>query len=209
MSPFHSPSELRDLSTLTHWVFGYVLLLATILAALQVTGVVKSRRFAYAWPALVVAAGGIVVPYLLVHHGLDNVGRTWRYMRADPQQTQHLVMGVLLIAAGVTEVIRTARSSAPRWVDFGWPVVLVVIGYMFLVHPQHGMPEAMRAAARFHRVLGTSLVFAGLLRGFGVFRESMRLVTAAWLVPLLVASLLLVTYREPPGAYEAHTTETS
>ena len=75
---------------------------------------------------------------------------------------------------------------------------------MFLFHAQHGTSEAAARAVQQHRVLGTTLILAGLLN-FVEISNGARFVAILWPIVLLVAAAQLLLYREPEGAYEGGT----
>jgi low temperature requirement protein LtrA len=82
-----------------------------------------------------------------------------------------------------------------------WPAVLLLIGILFLTHPQHGTGEAVAKAVRQHRILGITAIIAGLLRVAGVVSGS-TISAILWSLALLVSAAQLILYREPEGAFE-------
>lgn len=92
------------------------------------------------------------------------------------------------------------RSSIPLLV-YAWPAALILTGWLFLFHAQHGMSEAATRAVRQHRVLGVTIVAAGLLRLIEVISAG-GFAAILWPIVLLIAAAQLLLYREPEGAYE-------
>lgn len=86
---------------------------------------------------------------------------------------------------------------------WAWPVTTIIVGILFLVHTQHGTSEAVAGATAVHRALGTVLILAGVLRAVSSIKQTSR---TAWELAagaaLLAAAVLLIVYREPPGAYK-------
>ncbi len=203
MVSLHNAEELRQLSTYAHWVIGYIFLAVFIFALLESLGVLKSEKSRYIWPAFASLAGIFLVPYLLLHHGLDKVGATLQVFRNDAQQMQHLIMGILILIASGIELLHRANKLPAKAFGLAFPIALVIIGLMFLFHPQHGSHEAMMQSMRYHTWLGSVIILTGLLRGTevlaGVKQPWLRY---AWLVPLLITSMMLITYSEPEGAYQ-------
>ncbi len=59
-------------------------------------------------------------------------------------------------------------------------------------------------AIMIHQYLGTTLIFAGIIKALLVFDGGKRRwLYYLWIVLLLITSGLLVSYREPQGAYES------
>ena len=106
-------------------------------------------------------------------------------------------MAAAIAVAGAAESL---RESGPAWA-YVWPAALILIGVMFLVHEQHGTSEAAAKAGWLHRLLGITLIVAGLLKGGEVITGA-RLLAMLWPFALLAAAGQLLIYREPAGAYE-------
>lgn len=78
-----------------------------------------------------------------------------------------------------------------------------MIGVLFLLHPQHGTGEAVQMATRIHNWLGIACIASGAVRGLMIRAPRRhRWARVAWPLLLLSAAVLLLFYREPPGAYE-------
>ncbi len=197
----HKADEMRRFSNLGHWAEGALLALVGLIGMLDWLGILTGA-WRYAWPVLLLAAG-LFLPVVIFGHGHETYepigGRAavWN----DPQQRQHLLMGVLLLLAGAAEVGGLAFGF--RWLQYGWPIALVVIGILFGVHTQQGSSEALAASIRYHRFLGGILAAAGLARASVVLTGNFGGVLGlGWIVLAILAALLLLLYREPAGAYE-------
>ena len=84
----------------------------------------------------------------------------------------------------------------------------MLIGGLFFFHAQHGTSEASVKALRQHRVLGITLIVAGLLRLIEI-SSGAELAGILWPLALLIALIAaaqLLLYREPEGAYEGELT---
>ena len=197
----HSPEEFRYLSSMGHWIAGYIFLGISIIAFLQALGLFKSKQ--YLWPLLVVIAGAIFIPYSILHHGFEKLDLVFKVIQLDPQQRQHIIMFILLFVAGVVEFLLSLKKIQGKLWQFVWPAVIIIIGLMFLFHPQHGTAEAMAYSLPYHRILGTALLLTGLAKAAEViWLQRYRLLAFVWVVFLLVSSLLLLTYNEPEGVYQ-------
>ena len=185
-------------SNFVHIVVGTLLAVVAALAALEVFGVVAGGG-RYVWPGLLVATG-LFVPLFIMWAAREHRVPLARVL-ADPQQRQHFTLSGWMLLGGTAEALRLAGVLA--WVlGFVWPIVVALIGYGFLSHAQHGTSEAMAKAVRAHRVLGGTLILAGLARGIevvsGIHKGTVGL---GWVVLLLAAALQFMIYREPEGAY--------
>jgi len=189
----HSPQERRLLSNVGHRVEGGVLAVSAALALLD------ARRPDLGWPgrwsprmgvaAGVVLGGGILAGTL--HHGGPRA-----YLRHERQDLEHVKMAAVITAGGLVE----ARAPAGAGL-LGGAGALAAIGAMFLAHEQHGTGEALERSMAAHRRLGRSLVAAAAAKAAHALRipGPWRL---TWPLAVLGVAALLLTYREPEGAYE-------
>lgn len=185
----HSSEEMRRLSNLGHVVEGFVLGGVGVLAlASNLTDWATQ-----AWPILILVAGLLLLTLIYPSHPLEDWLAIWR----DRQQRQHTLMATALALAGAAEWLRGIGSA---WA-YVWPGALVFIGALFLIHPQHGTGAGMLRAVWQHRVLGLMAIAAGLLRT-GEIVTRFGLFGFLWPLVLLAASVQLIMYREPEGAYE-------
>lgn len=197
----HTPEEFRYFSSLGHWIAGYIFLGVTIIAFLQALGFLRTRM--YLWPAIVVIASIFTIPYFLLHHGIDQLGRVWQVITLDPQQKQHFIMFNLIFIAGIGELLVSLKKVKGKFWQFIWPGVLVTIGYLFLTHPQHGTAQAQAYTIPFHTTLGIVLMLTGVLKAAETFwSQRHKLITYGWIIFLFIASVMLITYNEPEGAYQ-------
>jgi len=187
----HTPDELRRASDLAHRVEGILLLAVAVLAiAGNVFGIAWAST---AWPVLVLTAGLLLLIAIYPRHPVGD----WPLIWHDPQQRQHTLIALAMVVAGIAELLRPGQAGL-GWV---WPGALLLAGVLFITHAQHGTGEAVRKAVRRHRILGATLILAGLMAA-AVWASNPAL-AALWPVVLLVAALQLLLYREPEGAYEA------
>lgn len=197
----HTPEEFRYLSSLGHWIAGYIFLGVVIVALLQALGFLKDKP--YLWPALVIGAGVVLIPYNMLHHGWNELPLVWKVIELDPQQRQHFIMFNLLFIAGAIELLLSLKKIKGKFWQFVWPGVLLIIGYLFLTHPQHGTAEAQAYAVPFHTTLGTVLVITGVLKAAEVvWPQKYKWITYGWILFLFITSVMLITYNEPEGAYQ-------
>lgn len=197
----HSPEEFRYLSSLGHWIIGYIFIGVCLIAFLQILGILKSRP--YIWPLLVVVSGLVFIPFNLLHHSLKQLPLVWKVIELGPQQRQHFIMFNLIFVGGIVELLLSLKKFRENVWRFVWPAVLVVIGLMFLFHPQHGSAGALAYSIPYHHTLGTVLVLSGFLRTLEIiWPKKHKIFVFGWIAFLFVASILLIVYNEPKGAYE-------
>ena len=191
----HSPAEQRRLSDFGHIVEGTLLGAVALLALLDALGIA-----AWAWLvwSLVLLFSGVVLLFLIYarHPSSD-----WNAIWNDMQQRQHTQMAGVSVLTGAAELVRAGAPNVILALVF--PTVLVFIGALFVIHKQHGMGKAVEQAVVKHRVLGATLVVAGLLRAAEIFLGQ-PILAFAWVIALLAAAAQLLLYREPEGAYEMH-----
>jgi hypothetical protein len=201
---WHTPEEMRQLSDLAHRIEGALLGTVAAIALAQAGRRWSSVRAQLLWPVLLLTAGVILLGYLLIpHHGLDRAGDQWRFVLGDAQQRQHVILALLVAIGGGSELFYRAGRLRSRLWQLGMPAAAVTIGLLFALHAQHGTTEAVARAILIHRTLGTLLITTGMLRAFEVLTaRHRRWLSTAWPLTLLAASVLLVVYREPEGAYE-------
>jgi len=190
-------AQMRIWSNLGHWIIGTLLAIVSILALLEVLSVL-TFSLNYIWPA-VLALAGLALPIGILSHGHEDFGRA--QVLEDPQQRQHLTMGGIMFLAGTAEIIALAVKIS--FLHFAWPLALGVVGTMFFIHPQHGTSEAAVKSGRTHRILGGTLIFAGLARLVAVSTNNLTgAYEYAWIILVLAAAAQLIFYREPKEAYE-------
>ena len=99
--------------------------------------------------------------------------------------------------AGLAELL---SSSVPALL-YAWPIAVLLTGSPFLFHAQHGTSETAAKAMRQHRLLGSTLIAAGLLNLVEIINRA-RIAAILWPILLIIAAVQLLLYREPAGAYE-------
>jgi len=118
----------------------------------------------------------------------------WR----DAQQREHTIIAVAVAIASVAQLLRSAIPV----LSYVWPAAIILTGSLFLFHAQHGTSEAAARALQQHRVLGSTLIAAGLLNLIETVNGA-RFAAILWPIVLIIAAVQLLLYREPEGAYEA------
>lgn len=203
LPPLHSGEEMQGISNLAHVLEGIVIGVAAVVMIAESRRRLRGQGGTYAWPLLLFGAGIFLLGYLLVpHHGLELAQTQWHWVFGDPQQRQHLLLSALIAMGAGGELLHRSRPLHFPKFAWAWPASTMLVGILFLVHEQHGTSEAVARATAIHRALGTLLILAGVLRATSSIKQTSR---AAWELAagaaLLAAAILLIVYREPPGAY--------
>ena len=184
----HSPEEQRQLSNMGHWIEGGLLAVVGFLALLN-----NGTGAAWAgvvWPILLLVAGILLLILIYPRHPRVDWSSIWN----DSQQRQHTIMALAIIVAGAAELA--------GW-KLIWPLATLMFGAMFLTHTQHGQSDAVSRAVLIHRILGITLILAGLLNLAGNISD-IAVIATLWPIVLLAAAAQLLIYREPEAAFEAH-----
>lgn len=201
----HTPEEFRLLSSQGHWIIGYIFLAVSITVLLQSIGYFKTKT--YLWPLLITISGLILIPFSMMHHGISELPLVWKVIQLDPQQRQHMIMFILLFISGVTELLLSRKKIRRKFWHFVWPGVLLIIGYLFLTHPQHGTAEAQAYTTPFHTTLGIVLLITGALKAAeAIWSQKYKWIAYVWIIFLFIASVMLISYNEPVGAYQRDST---
>lgn len=188
----HTPEEMRRLSDLGHKLEGGLLAAVGLLALAAAAGL--GAWASIAWAALLLVAGIVLLIAIYPRHPMEDWPAIWN----DPQQRQHTLIAVAITIAGAVELARLPHLAALRYI---WPVIATLIGILFLTHAQHGTGEAVEKATWQHRILGITVIVAGLLRGAEIL-ANLPMLGYFWPVALLAAAAQLLLYHEPAGAYE-------
>lgn len=206
LKALHSPEQLRFLSNLAHWIEGALLSIVAILMFIERMGIVKSAGFRLLWPAILLTAGIFLPLFMLTHHGLGMVHESFHIVTQDPQQFQHLMMALLLMAAGLTRVLLLKGILKNIFWDLVRPICFFTIGLMFLMHAQHGTADAVSWAVTVHKYLGAIIILSSLLQIAAItYFPQGKAAAIAGAVLLLSSGFFLLSYSEPQGAYTGAT----
>lgn len=189
----HTPEEMRRLSNLGHIMEGALLATVGVLVILSNTGVAVWASTV--WRFLALLAGIALIIIIYPRHPVSEWGLIWR----DPQQRQHTLIAVVIILAGIAELVQA--NAGVSVLQSVWPIALIIIGALFMTHTQHGHGDAVHQAVLRHRILGITIMAAGLLRLLEIVIPS-NVLAILWPIALLIAAFQLVIYREPGGAFD-------
>jgi hypothetical protein len=198
---WHTAAEMQAFSNSMHTVEGALLVVFGILALLE-SERRRHSRYRLWWPSIAAAAGVTLVAVLLIpFHGVDTAAIQLRFVLADAQQLQHLLLGIALAAGGCAE-LTVRRLESQSLLQHVWPTALGFIGVLFIVHRQHGGHQAVAQAMMQHMAIGMLFVAAACTSGAGVRLERLRgALRVASAICLIASGLLLARYIEPDGAF--------
>lgn len=197
-----TPEQLQFVSNLAHWILGVFFATVALIALLRARGYIKWKGSQYLWPSLIVMAGFFLPAYIVLQGGLSRVADTWNFVVNDPQQREHFLMALLLVVAGTAEILVESRIVQGRVWKLIAPGALAVIGAMFLVHTEYGTPQAIAESVAQHRYLGSVIILVGVFKAVEVlWGDRMRWPAYPWIILLFITAVLLISYREPYGAY--------
>jgi hypothetical protein len=148
-----------------------------------------------AWHSLTLVAGIALLVLIYPRHPRSEWNLIWR----DPQQRQHSLIAIAIILAGAAQLI--AANTGLLFLSYLWPLALVFIGILFMIHTQHGHSDARHQALFRHRILGITIITAGLLSLAEILLQS-KTFAILWSLALLIAAVQLLLYREPEGAFD-------
>lgn len=173
-----------------------------VIAFFQALGYLRSHGAQYLWPGLVFAAGVFLPAYILLQRGFSGIGVTWSLVIRDPQQREHFLMALLLVAVGLSQIL-VRRAMRPEIVcKFLGPAALAAIGVILIFHTEYGTPEAIAESEMKHGYLGLVIILAGVMKAADVlWCKRFKWLAYPWIFLLVIAAIMLLGYREPKGAY--------
>lgn len=170
-----------------HWIFGGVLIAASVPLILRAIGKVQWRSLDYLVPSLLALMGVELVLDPLVHGAAAPSGYA-------QETAQHLILGLMLIGTSLAELVRTRRGAE----GLAWRLplggALLVAAGVFLFHAQHDSKVPMLLLMTQHRMIGATLVVmavAVLVDQSDPLRTGVRSLGFALLTFLLGAELMI------------------
>lgn len=193
MTSSHSPEELARLSTFVHNLLGWAYLpLNLALLVENLRGVSPGWR-RYLWPGLSALFGVGLAVWIIFFQIYDHHVPPF----SDPVQNQHQALGWVAGLGALVEMVR--RSGRLRWAEAVWPISLVGIGLIFLVHEQHTLSAQLA-----HRAIAGTLALAGFAYlAPALAREEGRIMRVLGTLLLFAAAVQLIVYVEDPSAHGA------
>lgn len=207
MEQMPTHEQLQWISNLAHWIEGGIFGIVAVIALLQAFGYARTGFLRYMWQGLILVAGAFLPFYLLLQRGFDQAGESLRFVIGDQQQREHVFMSLLLLSAGAAETLLAANLIRGRGWRFVAPTALVLIGVILIFHTEYGTAEAIAESVTQHRYQGILVILVGLFKAAQVlWSRKFRWLEFIWVFLLFGAAVLLISYREPEGAYKTNVT---
>lgn len=148
-----------------------------------------------AWPDYLLPAGLLGLGAFLVLDPIVFHGGSF-----GAEGVQHQGQGALLLLVGGLEVARSRGKLQHRAFGAMVPIAVVAIGLLFVLHSQHGGGDMALQLVQ-HRILGATVVFAGVIKGV----DSLKLAKGnwaaiGWLLLLVAVTIQLFLYTEGAAA---------
>ena len=171
-----------------HWIFGVFLTIVPIVLLLHHGGAMRAR-----WPIFIIPVTFLllsieIVLEPLVHGNAAPAGYA-------PESAQHMMIATLALAIAMIETGRAlGRLQAKVWA-MALPSALVVIGLLFFFHAQHQADVPMLLLMTQHRIMGVTLIVAGIAKAAGelTLKPELRI---GWLLLILIFGIELLLYTE-------------
>ena len=177
-----------------HWIVGGELSLLALTLMLYETRLWRSRGLRYALAAvlLLFAAEGVVIPVLEGAARPENL---------DTATVQHFMMAGVCCVTGVVELVRAAGGLHQRGWRAAVPLGMMAMAVLFAVHANPKQHEPTHASSLLvtvqHRTLAASLAAGAMAKTAAELpHRTARWFRVAWLLPVLLAGVQLLLYRE-------------
>lgn len=195
----HSPEELQYFSNLAHWTEGFLFAVIVLIALLETLGKIKSKLI---WPSILFFSGLFLPIFMFAHHTGSEFKLAWDATFLIPEQRQHFFMALLLMIGGGSELLMRKKYNNSILLKMVLPLSLIIIGSLFLFHPQHGNAADMMRVVTIHKYLGLSIIATGIFKGLSEFLK-VRQLAYIWILFMVISASLLLTYREADMSYLA------
>jgi|GEM_PF-1004750 len=202
----HTSSEWVRSSELAHLILGIVIL--WFLFASIIKRFIKSRS--KLWDSVRIFGASLFILFGLMLsigdymiHGLQVGFQSLNALIANPtsQWFQHFLGGLFVMTAGITEIVSLKRKTMK--IDYVAPIFVSLTGLLFFFHQQLGALDAVIYSMTWHMTFGAVLLIGGIIRVLDLFmKEERKGFFTIWVIMLVLASYMMISYKEPAGSYE-------
>ena len=190
-------------SEFNHRLAGAFVILAGILILYE-SRLAKSWVVArYIWPLCFLAAGLFVLVYSDTEMWPFGPQSPWYAITHDPEDLQHKVFAIILLALGYVELQRARGRLKAAWAAWFFPVTAMVGAILLLFHVHRGDMHAPHAMQMMQHIQEQHRWFAAVGLGIALTnglakipRRWQQFFSAAWPTLLVVLGLLLTLYTE-------------
>ena len=178
-----------------HWLYGGVILAGSAVLLAEESGAFNAPKLRYGVPIAVLAAGGLLAIDPLLHG--SNAPKDYA-----AETKQHLFIAGVLLTVGAIDLAHEAGWLEHWTWGLALPAGMVAAGLRFFFHAQHGAPSKHALLTSQHRILGTTLVVAGIAKGLSMVPRSgtdeLRWpgFSTGWLLPFALVGAELLLYTE-------------
>jgi hypothetical protein len=157
----------------------------------------------YAWPSCFIAAGFFVLIFSDTEMWPFGPQNPWYAITHEPEDLQHKIFAVILLAVGFVELQRVRQRWKAPWISWFFPLVGALGAILLLFHAHSGdmqaphAMETMETIQRQHRWFATAGL--GVAVSYGLAETPQRWQHAfakVWPALLIVLGVLLVGYTE-------------
>jgi plastocyanin len=200
-SLYESAAEIRMIADLAHIIPGFIYILVAMLILLAGLGWRKNQMTILYSLGLIILAIAFNL-YIYLEHGIENTATVIALVFAFPEISIHLVQSAATIGGSLVEIAVITGRLKNRLALLVFPAHFIVIGYTNILHP-HG-PLHNEDQAFFHALLGSVMVLAGLFLIIQRLLDGMlaRVVLICGALSVIGFSVMLISFREAPNAYE-------
>jgi hypothetical protein len=173
-----------------HWIVGGQVAAASLILMLYEARVwqLGALRYALACTLLLLGAQGTLFPVITGAVTPETF---------DAATAQHLMLAGACLGVGVVELLRARGRLLPDAWRAALPAGLFAAGGIFVFHAQHEMHAPATLLTVQHRILGASLAVSAATKAVSELpHRPARELRLAWLVPLFLAGIQLLLYRD-------------
>lgn len=157
----------------------------------------------YVWPMCFISTGLFVLVFSDTEIWPFGSQTPWYALTHNPEDLQHKIFSVILLAIGYVELQRARGKLRYRWATWVFPVAGVTGAIMLLFHvhggdmnSQHAM-ETMKHVQRQHRWFAATGLGVALTNGLaGTPQKWQQFFKKIWPVLLITLGVLLIHYTE-------------
>ena len=193
----------RQESEFNHHLAGMFVGVAGILILSQRALGIRWSLLRYAWPSCFIAGGLFVLIFSDTEMWPFGSQNPWYAITHEPEDLQHKIFAIILLALGVVELQRVRQRWEARWIPWFFPLAGVAGAILLLFHAHTGdmqaphAMETMENIQRQHRWFAAAGLGIAVTNGLAETPQRWQHAFAKiWPVLLIALGILLVGYSE-------------